>query len=411
VRKIEHDPFKANFDNLEEFADRISEVLHCPITIEDANHRLIAYSTHDERTDAARVATIIGRRVPEKVINNLWKEGIIPALLQTNQPVRVRTIDEIGLGDRVAISIWKDEEVLGFIWAIEINKRLSPDELDLLKKAAEAVKNKLLQLQIRKYKKVERSQEFLWKLLTGHIQSEKEMLESFHQLQITPPSSFSVTVFRFAEEIGEEAEKQISYILQTTQRLKVQLYTIDYNNLILLVSLDSIPQPSEDLTSFVNSFSQKMKERFGIREISAGFGNIYEACLNIQNSYQEALKVLAIKKMFPYETTHIYSYHHLGIYQFLDVILEKKKADNIRNSSFEKLKIYDQKHHSDLVESFETFLDKDMNINEAAKALNVHVNTLSYRLKRISEIGDVNLKDYNQKIMLYIDIKIEKGQS
>ncbi|MER2260311.1 MAG: helix-turn-helix domain-containing protein, partial [Priestia megaterium] len=42
------------------------------------------------------------------------------------------------------------------------------------------------------------------------------------------------------------------------------------------------------------------------------------------------------------------------------------------------------------------------------KELNVHMNTLSYRLKRISEIGDINLKDVNQKITLYIDIKLMK---
>src|SRR3954454_301471 len=101
-----HDPFKTAFDSLDEFADLISEVLQCPITIEDANHRLLAYSTHDDRTDPARIATIIGRRVPEKVINALWKEGVIPALLSNRDPIRVKTVDDIGLGNRVAISVW-----------------------------------------------------------------------------------------------------------------------------------------------------------------------------------------------------------------------------------------------------------------------------------------------------------------
>lgn len=134
MNKPIRDPFKENFDTLEEFADRISEVLQCPITIEDSNHRLLAYSTHDERTDQARIATIIGRRVPEKVINNLWKEGIIPQLLKTDDPIRVENINEIGLGNRVAISIWKNDEVLGFIWAVEVDKTLNEEELLLLKK-------------------------------------------------------------------------------------------------------------------------------------------------------------------------------------------------------------------------------------------------------------------------------------
>lgn len=64
------------FDSLEALADAVSEVLDCPITIEDllktSNHRFVAYSSHDPHSDPARIATIIGRRVPEAIISRLW---------------------------------------------------------------------------------------------------------------------------------------------------------------------------------------------------------------------------------------------------------------------------------------------------------------------------------------------------
>ncbi|MEH7606390.1 PucR family transcriptional regulator, partial [Priestia megaterium] len=399
------DPFKENFDTLEEFADRISEVLNCPITIEDANHRLLAYSTHDERTDQARIATIIGRRVPEKVINNLWKEGIIPKLLETNEPVRVKNINEIGLGDRIAISIWKNEEVLGFIWAVEIEKALGDEEVELLKKAANVLKNKLLQLQIRKYKREERSQEFFWKLLTGHIKSRQEISEAFYEAQITAPSTFSIAIFRFQEDITPEAERQISYMLKTMHRLKIVLYTIDCNDLILLLSLDAVENPLDEQRDFVDYFRGNMYERFDVTQIKASCSSIYSSHDHIEKSYKEALNVLDMKSKFPEETKEIINYQELGIYQFLDVILEKRVQDQFENHSLKKLTDYDLRHNSNLVETLEVFLNNDNNINEAAKELNVHMNTLSYRLKRISEIGDINLKDVNQKMTLYIDIK------
>ncbi|MGN7483997.1 PucR family transcriptional regulator [Priestia megaterium] len=402
------DPFKENFDTLEEFADRISEVLNCPITIEDANHRLLAYSTHDERTDQARIATIIGRRVPEKVINNLWKEGIIPKLLETNEPVRVKNINEIGLGDRIAISIWKNEEVLGFIWAVEIEKALGDEEVELLKKAANVLKNKLLQLQIRKYKREERSQEFFWKLLTGHIKSRQEISEAFYEAQITAPSTFSIAIFRFQEDITPEAERQISYMLKTMHRLKIVLYTIDCNDLILLLSLDAVENPLDEQRDFVDYFRGNMYERFDVTQIKASCSSIYSSHDHIEKSYKEALNVLDMKSKFPEETKEIINYQELGIYQFLDVILEKRAHDQFENHSLKKLTDYDLRHNSNLVETLEVFLNNDNNINEAAKELNVHMNTLSYRLKRISEIGDINLKDVNQKITLYIDIKLMK---
>lgn len=197
MNKPIRDPFKENFDTLEEFADRISEVLQCPITIEDSNHRLLAYSTHDERTDQARIATIIGRRVPEKVINNLWKEGIIPQLLKTDDPIRVENINEIGLGNRVAISIWKNDEVLGFIWAVEVDKTLNEEELLLLKKAATVLRNKLLQLQIRKYKREERSQEFFGSC-SQDIWSQKRISRKlFMMRKLLHPRLFQLQYFDF----------------------------------------------------------------------------------------------------------------------------------------------------------------------------------------------------------------------
>jgi len=404
----QHDPFKTAFESLDEFADLISQVLKCPITIEDANHRLLAYSTHDERTDPARVSTIIGRRVPEKVINQLWKEGTIPALLSTREPIRVKNMNDIGLNNRVAISIWKQDEVLGFIWAIEIDKRLSDEDFDLLKKAADAAKNKLLQLQTRKNKKEEHSQEFFWKLLTGHLKGEKEIIENFQSLKITPAPSFAVVVFQFRKNITSKEEQLISYLLKTSQRLKIMLNTIDCNQLILLVSATNIDEPFHELDHFAQTFIWKMNDRYGIMEITPVYSSIYMDYQLIGKAFGETLAVLSIKEKFPIETKNIYNYQKLGIYQLFELILEKRRNEDYENYSLKRLHQYDKKHNSNLVETLEVFLNLDNNINDAAKELNVHANTLNYRLKRITEIGDVNFKDPNQKMIIFLDLKLEK---
>ena len=121
------DHFNEVYANLDEFADRVSTLIGFPVTIEDANHQLLAYSTHSQITDEARILTIMGRRVPEKVINSLWKEGIIPALLNSSEPILIPPKQQVGLGKRIAISIRKNENVLGFIWAaLEPGTELSP---------------------------------------------------------------------------------------------------------------------------------------------------------------------------------------------------------------------------------------------------------------------------------------------
>ncbi|CAI8713186.1 DNA-binding transcriptional activator AdeR [Bacillus pseudomycoides] len=405
---MKNNSLKVTFDNLEEFADIISEILQCPITVEDVNHRLLAYSTHDERTDSARIATIMGRRVPEKVINNLWKEGVIPTLLKSREPIHVKKIDNIGLGDRVAISIWNKEDVLGFIWALEIKRSLTEQDYALMKKSAEAVKSKLLQLQTRKNKKDERSQEFFWKLLTNHIQTNEEIIEDFQVLHITPASLFNVVVFHFEQEITSEKEKQISYLLKTSEHLKILLYTIDRNKLILLTSLDNLSQPSHEINNFVERFVNTMEKRYEIKSIKPAFSSVYSDYQKISKAYKETLIVLSIKEKFPSDTANIHGYQNMGIYQLIDLLLEQRKQEEYENQALQKLHKYDCKYNSNLVETLEIFLNNDSNTSEVAKILNIHVNTLSYRLKRICEISEIDLKDPNQKMVLYLDLKLQK---
>ncbi|PEP74462.1 PucR family transcriptional regulator [Bacillus toyonensis] len=405
---MKNDFSKINFNSLEEFADTISEILQCPVTIEDVNHRLLAYSTHNERIDSARVATIMGRRVPEKVINSLWKEGIIPELLKKREPIRVKKIDGVGLSNRVAISIWNKEEVLGFIWAMEDEHPLTEENCTLLKKAAEAIKSKLIQIQARKNIKGEQSQEFLWKLLTNHIKVNEEIIENFHRLHITPASVFTIIVFQFEQEIINEIERQISYLLKTSQHFEGLLGTIDRNRLILLIPLDGVNRPSNEINNFVEMFVHKMEKRFGIKSIKPAFSSVYSDYQKVDKAYKEALTVLSIKEKFPCDTANIYGYQNMGIYQLIDLLLEKRKCEEYENQALQKLYDYDHKYNCDLVETLETFLNKDCNVGEVAKSLNIHPNTLSYRLKRICEISEIDLKDPNKKMIMFLDLKLKK---
>lgn len=399
------DPFKYSFDRLEDVADHISEVLQCPITIEDVNHKLLAYSTHSDCTDPARTSTIIGRRVPEKVINKLWKDGTIPALLKTDQPIRVKEIDEVGLSNRVAISIWKNNQVLGFIWALEIQKTLADDDLLTLKMAANAVRNKLLKLQIRKTKNEERSQEFFWKMLTGHIYQEQDMTDGFNKLGMVVPSEFSVMIIRVNGELTEKTEQQLHYLQETTQQVHALLTTVDSNELIILTA-PKTDRPFQDLKQFAFSTQRQLRERYKIEDASIAIGGIYNSISFVCRSYQEALSVLKAKERFAEETKNLFSFSELGIYQYLDVLDEKRKQMGYFNYSLSKLEQYDRDHQSNMVETLERFIEADSNVNTASKLLNIHVNTLNYRLKRISQIAEIDLKNVNQKFTIYLDIKL-----
>ncbi len=402
------DYFNEVYANLDEFAEQVSALIGYPITIEDSNHQLLAYSTHSRITDEARILTIMGRRVPEKVINSLWKEGIIPSLLDSSEPILIHPKQQVGLGKRIAISIRKNDNVLGFIWAaLEPESDPSPQALSILKLAAKEAKNQLLLVQTRLKRKEESYQEYFWKLLTGHYGSEKEFRAQLARFPSALPQAYSIIVFQFEQAITPETEKHIHYLINTTQKIQIIFHTIDTDKLIMLCDYTAA-DASHAISSFIGSFIANMEERFDVKVPTAGFGKSYRQLIDAQKSYTEAMMVISLKKRYKQELAAIFNYELLGIYQYLEPLSQQRASHNELPAGLRILKEYDEKHQTDLFHTLETFLTCNSDPGEASSMLHIHSNTLSYRLKRISEISGYNLKDMNIRAYLYIEIKLTK---
>ncbi len=405
-----HNPFQGPFRSLEELADCIRENLGCPVTIEDSDHRILAYSSHDENVDPARIATIMKRKVPEDIIKSLWKKGIIPQLFESDDPVIIPAIPEVGLGQRVAISVRKNEDLLGFIWA-QVNWEVTQEELALLKQAAKMVKNQILKLEIKKRNAEEGHREFFWKLLTGYYTKEASIHNQALTYQLKLKGEMAIVIFEFTEEIQQSLERHMNYYIQASHQIELIYSTLDQNQLILLVRPFNHTNGAEQLTSFVHIFVEKISDRLGVHTLKGGAGTLYQSPLHIKDSYREALHVLSIKERFNREVSAIFSYQELGIYQFIDLLYEERMRHHYQNIYIEKLKTYDAIHHTQLLETLEIYLQCDSNVKAASHVLHVHTNTLNYRLKRICEVASIDLKDANQKVTLYLDLKMEQMKS
>ncbi len=402
-------PFEDEFDSLEGIADTISHNLGCPVTIEDDKHRLLAYSSHNQEfTDKARLATIIRRGVPEEVINGLWKAGVIQKLSDSEDPIRVSPIHSVGLGARVAIAVRQRHNLLGYIWLIE-STFLGKDEFEYLKKASKAVGIKLLQLRARRKKEIEGHQEFFWRLLAGHVESHESIVESAERLKVTLPPRYSIVILQFNKEISPKTEEQIHYVVSTMQQIQAVLSVIDRNQMILLINTESKElSPDEYCTKFILNMMTRMKERFDNCPETGSSGNNYTMYNKIRNSYLEALAVLQLKERFKDELTASFAYSSLGFYRYLPAIVEQLQNEGYSNTTIQKIREYDARHQTSLLQTLKVFLDYDNNIKQVADVLHVHINTLNYRLKRISEIGEIDLRDPNQKFSLFLDLKLER---
>ncbi|WP_444685463.1 PucR family transcriptional regulator [Alkalicoccus luteus] len=395
-------PFHRAFDTLEEFVDAVSAHLEVPVTLEDANHHLLAYSSHHDSTDEARIRTIISRRVPEKVINRFWKEGIIPRLNQQDEPVIIDPIDTIGLGRRVAVSIRRRGEVLGYIWVIDQERRLDKTALEELQLAASKAKNQLLQLNRQKQRREQSHEELFWQLLTGEAGSHDDVCRLLEQASIRTQTPLAVAAL-YADGLNNDSYRRLTYALQTTQQVDIVVHTQDEQHVYVLIR-----PKTNDYARDAASFAASLQERIqGEVALFTGIGSFTEDFSRLPASLEEAVNVASMKARFPDELADAWFYHELGVFRYVDILEQSGLLPGLKeNPALSRLKQYDAEHDSHMLETLSVYLEEDGSMTQAAARLHCHINTLTYRLKRIQDISGVDLKNPIQKLGLYMDVKL-----
>ncbi|GGC77929.1 transcriptional activator AdeR [Thalassobacillus devorans] len=394
--------------SIEELADRIADIFNCPITIEDSNHSLISYSRHSSNIDEVRVATIINRKVPDKVINGLWKNGIMPRLLDSDEPVVIPKMEETGLGNRVAISIRKNNEILGFIWAHVSDTTFTSEENRLFKEASLYVKKFLLQRRKRRRKSEEGYKDFFWQLLRGDFWDSDEILQKAKQYNMNLEGNKAIVVINFSDVVTEQMEKHAYYLSETQVKVSVITRLFDDDDFIMLVRLKDDESPKQTLKEFIQQFMMKLTGQLQLQHVHGSAGMTYPSSQKIVHSYHQATEVLRLKNKFPEKLADVFLYEDLGVYQFIERLNEFQKKNHYHNRQIENLRRYDEANHTFLLDTLETYLKNDNNVYQAAKEMFIHPNTMNYRLKRIREVGGINLSDPNQKVSLFLDLITDK---
>ncbi|MBQ9041816.1 MAG: helix-turn-helix domain-containing protein [Eggerthellaceae bacterium] len=89
----------------------------------------------------------------------------------------------------------------------------------------------------------------------------------------------------------------------------------------------------------------------------------------------------------------------------LNALRSDPSAGDLLHPALMVLESYDAGKHSDLLTTLKAYVASGFNQVETAKRLHVHLNTLKYRLKRISELTGLDWG--NAREMLYLQLSIE----
>lgn len=129
--------------------------------------------------------------------------------------------------------------------------------------------------------------------------------------------------------------------------------------------------------------------------------------LRVAQSVDEAREALTIaRRMFG--GARVMPFDDLGIYPLLHRGgAAREEWRTFATRVLEPLRMYDEKHQTELVRTLRLFFDVGQNIKVAAAQLNVHRHTVFYRLRQIGEIGRLDLDSPHDQLTLRAAMAID----
>jgi PucR-like helix-turn-helix protein len=393
-------------------ANAIASLLDAPITIEDRSSRVLAFSGGQDEADPSRVETILGRQVPERYSRYLTERGVFRELHRSDQPVFISPVpdenDAFSM-PRVAIAVRAGDEVLGSIWAA-VPGPLSEERSQALQDAAKLVALHLLR--VRAGADVERR--LRADLLGSAIEGGSGAREALDRLGLAGQPLMVFGVAMSADD-GDDAVDGAT-LARERQRLSdafaLHLSAVHPRSAAALVGdvtygLVPVIGAAAEGEERAQRIARDFLDRVGDRSRPVlGIGPVASDLTGLAHSRASVERILRVLRDGRGERRAA----RLDDIQVESLMLEVRDLAIARGDrptgSLARLIAYDRRHQSALVETLEAWLDAFGDVTAAAEALYVHPNTFRYRLRRVAEVGELNLSDPEQRFVAMLQLRV-----
>lgn len=382
--------------DIKRLAAKAAEIFHNPVIITDAAYKVLAINdAGSEVDDPIFEEAFRTGYCSEKSISRFEEEGVTEKVLHTSRAFLLTT----GLASkihRILAKISIRGKVVAYLGILEVNRPLTLEDL----KAAELLVGILQRLfegdayLLRTTNIIYES--LLDELLAGNIRDPLILKERLKAARWKAKSRFRTSVIPTFDE--RQSIDNIPYLASTiSDTLGVKV--IRYENNILVLHDYEMDEEWHRQIDFVAEKARGFALKVGISDE-------FSSLLELRRHYDEALKAVDIALLLGAKDTAFYFAAFLPFY--LMSLVGEEKLHNCHNVYYERLRAYDDKHHSGYLETLYYYVLFNCNVQSAAERLHVHRNTLAHRLERIEEITNLPMGNgiVLQNFVLFYQIQL-----
>ncbi|WP_159500125.1 CdaR family transcriptional regulator [Microbacterium sp. 18062] len=390
-------------------ANAIAGLVDAPITIEDRNSRVLAFSSRQDGADSSRIETILERQVPERYARLLTEAGFFKELYSSEAPAYIQLhSDGTDFKLRCAIAVRAGGEILGSIWAA-VTEELSAERTNALGDAAKVVALHLLRL--RAGADVERrlQADLLSTALEGRVGS----AYALDRLGIADAPV--VVLAAGIEDIDDgldgagdrHAQRQriadaISMHLSAVHpRASAALLG---STIYGLLPVSSAPGGEGRVLRLAEDFLARIGPRL---PVMIGIGRVADGPAGIARSREGAERALRVQLEHGPGSSRVALFEYVHVESLLLELRDRvRESGEQATGPVARLLAHDRASDTAFVATLRAWLDHFGDATAAAESLHIHTNTFRYRLRRLAEVGRMDLGDPEVRFSAQLQLRI-----
>ncbi|WP_242659376.1 PucR family transcriptional regulator [Thermostaphylospora chromogena] len=354
-------------EELQEVVDEIARVLGAPATLEDRAFRLLAHAAHSGELDEVRQQSILRRRATDEVRAYFEGYGIATA----PGPVRIPADAELRVLARVCVPLRHSGVTYGYLWLLDTGE-VTDDRLariaPLVTRAAAVLAQDA------------RGRQDLGDLLAGLFSADPERrAAALARLGPGGPDAPSVPrgpVVAIAVRAGRERV--------------APLWTLPRGVLARTGDPVAVLAPASSADRVADAVQAMYGTAAGVGAVRGDMGEAWR-------SWREAVGALRVAERVP-SFAPVARWPELGAYR----VLARLPAEGLRELAAEAAPLAAE---PDLARTVEVYLDRAGHVQETARLLGVHRQTLYYRLAKAERLTGADLADGGDRLRLHLALK------
>ena len=242
-------------------------------------------------------------------------------------------------------------------------------------------------------------------LLAGNLLESEETMARLRGLGLEPDQHHALMLAQragrsFEQVLSDEESREIMVSLNRSPRRAMMVCLTNW-----VLAIVPLGTREESSVPFAHVLDATLREATS-EPIRVGVGRLVRKMSDFPTSYREAQDALFIAGITNDESL-VKHYNDLGAWRLL-LRTEESELQRFADYYLGPVARHDRDHQTGWLTTLETYLDRNGNLRATARALNLHRNTITYQIERISQLLGRKLDDPEARLNLQVALRARR---